>query len=381
MNLGKKLRCLRQARGLSTVALAKRARVTTAFIRQLEHSHTVPSLQTLQRIAAVLEVSLPYFVLEETLQPQVVRQRERQSVQLGPDGARVSLLSPLPPQHLEVALLELPPGAVSWSSARAPAGPQCYLVVHGTVRADYGDHPYCLDQGDSILWDGTTPYRLANIGPHEARLLIATAPASLWQSVGEEASQGTSTPGHADRLDMRPQGAAPTAVARPASPPAALVEPAMGRPDGLQESQLVLAYQHVKERPKLLHAMTGLTPGEFEQVLPHFQRAWEQYLPHNCVARDERLRQYGGRKPATLVNIEDKLLFILYYVKLGPLQEILAFEFGMVQSTAHEWIRILSEVLQQALAHGGYALARAPKPLKKGLLNLGLRLLALPQAL
>ena len=54
MHLGKKLRRMRQARGLTAVELAQRARVTTGFISQLEHSQTVPSLQTLQRIAAVL---------------------------------------------------------------------------------------------------------------------------------------------------------------------------------------------------------------------------------------------------------------------------------------------------------------------------------------
>jgi hypothetical protein len=46
-----------------------------------------------------------------------------------------------------------------------------------------------------------------------------------------------------------------------------------------------------------------------------------------------------------------------------PLQEILAFEFGMVQSTANEWIHILSEVLQHALAQGGYVPERDPKQL------------------
>ena len=44
MNLGNKLRRMRQARGLTAVELAKRARVTTGFISQLEHRHTVPSL-------------------------------------------------------------------------------------------------------------------------------------------------------------------------------------------------------------------------------------------------------------------------------------------------------------------------------------------------
>ena len=47
MNLGKKLRRMRQARGLTAIELAQRARVTTGFISQLEHSQTVPSLQTL----------------------------------------------------------------------------------------------------------------------------------------------------------------------------------------------------------------------------------------------------------------------------------------------------------------------------------------------
>jgi hypothetical protein len=127
---------------------------------------------------------------------------------------------------------------------------------------------------------------------------------------------------------------------------------------------MMFSYSQVKERPKLFLAMTGLTQAEFEQLLPHFQHAWDQYIQQNYVDRDDRQRQYGaGRAESTLVNIEDKLLFILYYVKVYPLQEILAFEFGMVQSTANEWIHLLSEVLKQALDHGAYLPARDPKQL------------------
>jgi len=200
MNLGKKLRRMRQARGLTAVELAKRSRVTTGFISQLEHSRTVPSLQTLQRVAAVLHVPLTYFLLDQDLQPQVMRKRERPIIHLEQEDVRVSLLSPLPPQHLELTLLELPPGAVSWSTPRSHAGQQCHLVWQGTVRADYGEHTYRLDEGDSILWEGTLPYRLENIGDNEARLMIATAPASLWKYVGEEANNGTAAPVQADSL-------------------------------------------------------------------------------------------------------------------------------------------------------------------------------------
>ena len=126
----------------------------------------------------------------------------------------------------------------------------------------------------------------------------------------------------------------------------------------------MFAYDQVKERPKLLLAMTGLIQAEFEHLLLPFQTAWEAYVKQAYVDREGRQRQYGGGKPeATLVSIEEKLLFILYYVKVSPLQEILAFEFGMVQSTAHEWIHILSDVLKKALDDGGHLPERSPQEL------------------
>src|SRR5919109_2713655 len=128
---------------------------------------------------------------------------------------------------------------------------------------------------------------------------------------------------------------------------------------------MVFSYQQIQEHPKLLLAMTSLTQAEFQQLLPHFQYAWDQYVQQHYVDRDNRQRQYGaGRSEATLVTVEDKLLFILYDVKVYPLQEILAFEFGMVQSTANEWIQILSEVLKKALDHGEYLPERDPKQLE-----------------
>jgi hypothetical protein len=76
---------------------------------------------------------------------------------------------------------------------------------------------------------------------------------------------------------------------------------------------MIFAYNQVKARPKLLLAMTGLTQGEFDQLLLHFQHAWDQFVRQNYVDRANRQRQFGGgRSEATLVTLEDKLLFILY---------------------------------------------------------------------
>ena len=118
---------------------------------------------------------------------------------------------------------------------------------------------------------------------------------------------------------------------------------------------MVFSYHQVYEHPKLLLTMTSLTHTEFQPWLPHFQYAWDQYVQQHEIARDDRQRRYGaGRSEPTLVTLEAKLLFILYYVQVSPWQDILAFEFGMAQSTAKEWMHSLSEVWKKALDHGGY---------------------------
>jgi hypothetical protein len=96
----------------------------------------------------------------------------------------------------------------------------------------------------------------------------------------------------------------------------------------LKASKMMFAYHQLTERPKRLLAMTGLTHAAFEPLLPHFQGALDQYVQENYRDRDKRQRPEGGGKPAsTLSTREDKLLFILYYGKGYPLQEILASDF------------------------------------------------------
>jgi hypothetical protein len=51
--------------------------------------------------------------------------------------------------------------------------------------------------------------------------------------------------------------------------------------------------------------------------------------------------------------MEDKLLFILVYLKQAPTQEVQGSLFGMRQSKANMWIHLLHPVLNRALAQTG----------------------------
>src|SRR5919109_4547964 len=195
MSLGQKIQELRRRRGLTSRALAAGVQVTGSLISQIEHDKTSPSLDTLRRIARVVGVPLIYLLLEDDLEPQVVRKRERHVIHLEDSQLRASFLTPLPPQHLELVLLDLPPGKIAWTKPRSHEGQECRLVLKGTIRAYYGEKTYLLEEGDSILWNGTVPHRIENVGNSDAQLLIAlTPPGYVPLEVSEAAEAGDRQP-------------------------------------------------------------------------------------------------------------------------------------------------------------------------------------------
>jgi hypothetical protein len=110
----------------------------------------------------------------------------------------------------------------------------------------------------------------------------------------------------------------------------------------------MLSYDQVKNNPKVLMAFTGQTQAEFEELLAAFTKAWEQ-IEREQQAGQKRKRRLGGGRKAGLATMADRLLFILFYLKTYPLQEVLAFLFGMSQGQANEWIHRLAKVLKRAL--------------------------------
>jgi len=111
----------------------------------------------------------------------------------------------------------------------------------------------------------------------------------------------------------------------------------------------MLAYEELRLKPKVLRAMTSLNPSEFEDLLVHFSEAWEK---ENGADRSK-----GGRPPV-IAAMADRLLFVLFYLKTYPLQEVIAHLFGLSQPQANFLIHHLSAVLGQALAAGGHRPAR-----------------------
>jgi len=115
----------------------------------------------------------------------------------------------------------------------------------------------------------------------------------------------------------------------------------------------------VRSEQKFL-SLTGYTAEEFQALLPYFSTRFNAYISEYTLEGKKRARRgYVSYKNSPLPTIEDKLLFILIYLKTNNLQSVQAELFRMHQPEANLWIHILAPLLNQALADSQHLPARS----------------------
>ncbi len=118
-------------------------------------------------------------------------------------------------------------------------------------------------------------------------------------------------------------------------------------------------YARLSGKRKQFLALTGLTLEEFLALLPAFQKCFQKYVEiYTLEGKKRQKRRYVDYANSPLRTIEDKLLFILIYLRKATTQDIFGEVFKMPQPVANKWIHILHACLNQALAALGEKPAR-----------------------
>ena len=81
-NIGATIRAYRLQKGMSQGDIEKRTGLLRCYLSRVENGHTVPSLETLQKIAGALDLQLAQFFSDETVS------REMSSLRLSEDEIR-----------------------------------------------------------------------------------------------------------------------------------------------------------------------------------------------------------------------------------------------------------------------------------------------------
>src|SRR5262245_11720087 len=119
-------------------------------------------------------------------------------------------------------------------------------------------------------------------------------------------------------------------------------------------------FTELQSRPIEFLDFTSLTLDEFQQLVPPFETAFQCYMTvWRMDGKPRTARRFTVYQNCPLLTPEDRLLFILTYVKTYALQVVQGRLFGMVQSKANRWIHLLLPVLLAALRALGDAPARS----------------------
>ena len=121
-----------------------------------------------------------------------------------------------------------------------------------------------------------------------------------------------------------------------------------------------LQFTDVQDRPTEFLDFTSLTLDEFQLLVPPFEGAFQAHMREWCLdGKPRTARQFSVYKNCPLPTPEDRLFFILTYLKTYALQVVQGRLFGMGQSKANQWIHVLLPALLAALRALGDAPARS----------------------
>ena len=112
----------------------------------------------------------------------------------------------------------------------------------------------------------------------------------------------------------------------------------------------MVRYQDIKTKAYQILDLTSLTVDEFEQLVPPFESAFVRHMQMWTMEGKRRTgRRYSQYANCPLPRPEERLLFILSYLKVAALQVAQGAMFDMTQPNANKWIHVLLPVLHQTL--------------------------------
>src|SRR3954470_9155578 len=121
-----------------------------------------------------------------------------------------------------------------------------------------------------------------------------------------------------------------------------------------------LRFPDLQSRPLEFLDFTSVTIDEFQQLVPPFEAAFHARMAAwRMDGKPRTARWFTVYKNCPLLTPEDRLLFILVYLKTYALQVVHGRLFGMVQGKANQWIHALLPALLAALRALGDAPARS----------------------
>ncbi|WP_413870524.1 helix-turn-helix domain-containing protein [Albidovulum sp.] len=180
LDIGARLRAVRERAGLSQRELAKRAGVTNSTISLIEQETHSPSLASLHRILSAVPISMAdFFALPSSQRNVMFFDRDDLAVVARGEADLRVMAAERRDKSLQMFIERYQPGAGTGDEPISHDGETAAVVLTGTIEVTVGSETRVLRRGGGYQLIGRQPYTLRNIGKTVAVVACACTPPML----------------------------------------------------------------------------------------------------------------------------------------------------------------------------------------------------------
>ena len=174
MELGAKLKEMRQQKNLTQEELADRCELTKGYISQLENDLTSPSIATLVDLLNALGSNLSDFFHEDEEEKIVFSEAEY--IEKQSDGMKLEWVIPNAQKNMmEPVLVELEAGADTRCDF-PHEGEEFGYVLEGRIAIEKAGKRHLAKKGESFYFTPNKEHRIINIGKSRAKFIWISTP-------------------------------------------------------------------------------------------------------------------------------------------------------------------------------------------------------------
>jgi transcriptional regulator with XRE-family HTH domain len=180
VDIGGRLRHVREAAGLSQRVLAKRAGITNSTISLIEANRSNPSVGALKRILDAFPIGLSEFFSLEPEGDRTPFHRAAELVEIGKGGISYKQVGrSLFGRHLQILDECYQPGSDTGRIALSHEGEEGGVIISGTLEVTVDKQRCVLGPGDAYSFSSLLPHRFRCVGDEPVRLISACTPPTI----------------------------------------------------------------------------------------------------------------------------------------------------------------------------------------------------------
>jgi len=189
VNVGQKIKNLRSSKKMNAKELANLSKISVGMLSQLENGSTQGSVETLRKIAKVLDTTIAQLFTDDehpTIRKKtnestyVVKKDNRKKISFPDSLYTCELLVPNLQGDIEFVLVRLEPNRITDQIIpHTQGGEECNYVLEGEIIVTLDTKEYHLEQGDCIRFNPETPHKIENKSTKQASYISAITPVSF----------------------------------------------------------------------------------------------------------------------------------------------------------------------------------------------------------